>query len=90
MNMPHYMVRFSIGENNTYVYPESVAGVVWKLAMYHYAERVMVGETDATVEAEGRQVVSLSADEANKLVEEYQASYPKPEDVPDPFRLPPQ
>jgi hypothetical protein len=87
--MPHYLIRYSIGANNAYVYPESVAGVVWKLAIYHYTEPVMVGETDATLEADGRQVASLSSDEANKLIEQYQASYPKPGDIPDPLRLPP-
>jgi hypothetical protein len=87
--MTHYLVRYSIGDNNTYVYPESVAGVAWKLAMYHYTEQVMVGETDAAVETDGRQVVSLSSEEANKLIEEYQSSFPKPRDVPDPLRLPP-
>ena len=86
--MAHYMVRYSRGENNTYVYPESVAGVEWKLAMYHYTEQVMVGETDATVVTDERQVLPLTSDEADKLIEEYQSSYPKPRDIPDPFRLP--
>jgi hypothetical protein len=81
--MAHYLVRFSLGENNTYVYPESVTGVVWKSAMYHYTEQAMVGETDASVEADGKQVVSLTSEEAKKLTEEYQASYPKPKDLPD-------
>jgi hypothetical protein len=84
--MAHYLVRYSLGENNTYVYPESVTGVVWKSAIYHYTEQVMVGETDETVEADGKKVVSLPSDEAKKLVEEYQSSYPKPKDLPDSLR----
>lgn len=86
--MPHYLVRYSLGENNTYVYPASIAGVVWKLAMYHYTEQVMVGETDATIETDGREILPLSAEEVNKLIEEYQASYPKPRELPNPFDLP--
>jgi hypothetical protein len=88
--MPHYLVRYSLGENNTYVYPASIAGVVWKLAMYHYVERVMVGETDATIETDGRAILPISAEEANKLIEEYQASYPKPGALPNPLDLPPR
>ena len=84
--MAHYLVRYSLGENNTYVYPESVTGVVWKSAIYHYTEQVMVGETDTTLEAQGKQVTSLTLEEAKKLMEEYQASYPKPKDLPDPLR----
>ena len=86
--MAHYLVRYTFGDNNTYVYPESVAEVVWKSAVYHYTEQVMVGETDATVETDGKQVTSLAPDEAEKLIEEYQASYPKPTDLPDSLRVP--
>ena len=86
--MAHYLVRYSLGENNTYVYPESVTGVVWKSAIYHYTEQVMVGETDAKLEADGKQVTSITSDDAKKLMKEYQASYPKPNDLPDPLRKP--
>jgi hypothetical protein len=87
--MAHYMVRYSRGTNNNYVYPESVVGVVWMSVVYHYTDQVMVGETDATVETDEKQVATLTADDANKLVEEYQASYPKSPDlvVAEPPRL---
>jgi len=86
--MANYLVRYSLGENNTYVYPESVAGMVWKSAIYHHTEQAMVGETDASPEVDGKQVVSLTPDEARKLAEEYQASYPKSKDLPDLLRMP--
>ena len=86
--MAHYMVRYSLGDNNTYVYPESVAGVVWRSVVYHYTEQVMVGETDATVETDGKQVLSLTLQKAKKRIKEYQSSYPKPKNLPDPLHIP--
>jgi hypothetical protein len=86
--MPYYLVRYSLGENNTYEYPKNLAGVVWKSAMYHYTDQAMVGETDAALEADGRQITSLTSEEAKKLIEEYQVSHPKPKDLPDPLGLP--
>ena len=88
--MPHYLVRYSLGENHAYVYPPGVARVVWRLAMYHPTEPVMVGETDAELETDERQVLPLTPEEAAKLMDEYQASYPRSGDLPDPFRLPPR
>ena len=87
--MAHYMVRYLRGTNNNYVYPESVVGVVWKSAVYHYTDQVMVGETNTTIETDGKQVTNLTADDANKLIEEYQSSYPKSPDlvVAEPPRL---
>lgn len=78
--MAHYLVRYSLGANNTYIYPESVEQIVWKSVVYDYSDQVMVGETDAPVEADGKQVTSLTPDEAQKLIKKYQASYPKPGD----------
>ena len=87
--MAYYLVRYSLGENNTYVYPESIAGVVWQSSMYHYTEQAMVGETDATLEADDKLIVSLTEDEARKLIEEYQSSYPKPVDPLSSLHSPP-
>jgi hypothetical protein len=58
--------------------------------MYHPTEPVMVGETDAELETDERQVLPLTPEEAAKLMDEYQASYPRSGDLPDPFRLPPR
>jgi hypothetical protein len=88
--MSHYLVHYSYGANNAYDYPKSIADVVWKLVVYHYTDQVMVGETDAVVKADGKQVITLTPDEANKLIEEYQSSYPKLQNLPDPLRLPPK
>jgi len=88
--MAYYLVHYSLGENNTYIYPESIAGVVWKSSMYHYTEQTMVGETDATLEVDGKQVISLTSDEARNLTEEYQSSYPMPNDPLDSLYLPPK
>ena len=86
--MAYYMVRYSPGANNSYVYPESVAGVVWKSTVYHYSKQVMIGETDADVETDEKQVSSLTSDKAKKLIKEYKSSYPKPTELPDPIRIP--
>jgi hypothetical protein len=86
--MNHYLIHYSHGANSAYDYPKSIAGVVWKLVVYHYTDLVMVGETDAAVKADGKRVIALTPDKANKLIAEYQSSYPKPQDLPDPLRLP--
>lgn len=78
--MAHYMVRFSRGENESYVYPDSLQGVVWNSVTYHATQPVMVGETDAALEADGSQITSVSPEEARKLIEDYQAGYPKRKD----------
>lgn len=74
--MAHYLIRYSLGPNNEYVYPAGVAGVVWKSTQYHATAQVMVGETDASVKANGKTVIALTADRAAKLVTEHRASYP--------------
>ena len=86
--MAYYMVRYTLGADNHYDYPASVAGVVWKSAVYHYTEHVMVGETDAKVEADGKQVIALNSDKAKQLTKQYQASYPKSPKLPDLPHLP--
>ena len=88
--MSHYLIHYSPGANNAYDYPKSITGVVWKLVVYHYTDQVMVGETDAAVKADGKQVIALTPEEANKLIKEYQSSYPKPQNLPGPLRLPPK
>lgn len=86
--MAHYLVRYSIGANNEYLYPESVAGVVWKSTVYHFTDHVMVGETDAKIKADGKQVVALTPNTAKIQIKKYQSSYPKSEETPDALRLP--
>ena len=80
--MTHYLVHYSLGKDNEYVYPQSVIGVVWKSTIYHYTERVMIGETDDKVKADRKKVIALKPKESKKLVEKYNASYPKPEGLP--------
>lgn len=81
--MPHYQVKYSLGKNNEFVYPESVAGVVWKSTLYHYTDHVMIGETDDDVHANGKEVISLSSDEVRKLEKEYRSTRPKPKKSPE-------
>jgi len=81
--MAYYLIRYSLGLNNEYVYPAGVAGVVWKTTQYHATAHVMVGETDASVKANGKTIVALSADRAAKLVAEHRAGYPGASDQPD-------
>ena len=81
--MASYLVRFSIGKNNEYVYPESVARVVWKSAVYHPTDRTMIGDTDAKVKADGKSVVGLKPAQAVKLVGAFRARYPKPRQLPE-------
>ena len=81
--MPHYQVRYSLGPNNEYEYPKSVAGTVWKSVVYHYSDRVMVGETDSEIAAGGKEAVGLTPDQAAKLEKEYRSSYPKLEVSPE-------
>ncbi len=85
--MAHYVVRFTLRPNNTHVYPKSVEGVVWKSIVYHYTKYVMIGETDAKVKADGKRVRALTPDQAKKLMEEYQSSYPEPQGLPEPLRI---
>lgn len=80
--MGHYKVRYSVGRSNAYVYPKSVAGVVWTSVVYHATDRVMIGETDMDVKADRKNVVALTPAQARKLVEEYRAGYPKPKKLP--------
>jgi hypothetical protein len=80
--MAYYNVRYSVGKNSEYVYPKNLEGVVWKFTVYHYSQKGMVGETDAKVAADGKQVIALKSDQAKKLIKEYQSSYPKAEELP--------
>ena len=81
--MAHHLVRYSIGANNEQLYPKSVSGVVWKSTVYHYTDRVMIGETDSDVAASGEEVVALKRDRAAKLAKEYRSSYPQPKELPN-------
>jgi hypothetical protein len=80
--MGHYKVRYRLGQHNEYVYPASMSAVAWKSVVYHATERVMVGETDADIKADGKDMVALDPQEAKKLAEEYASSYPKPKNLP--------
>ena len=57
---------------------EEVTGVVWKSAVYHYRQPLMVGETDAALKADGKRVIALKPSQARQLCKECLASYPKP------------
>ncbi|MBI2358343.1 MAG: hypothetical protein HYV04_05475 [Deltaproteobacteria bacterium] len=80
--MASYLVCYSLGERNQYIYPEVLAGVTWKSAVYHATERKMVGETDQKVKSDGKNVIALKPAEAAKLVKQYRASYPEPKPLP--------
>ena len=80
--MPFYVVRYAVSKKHEYVYPRSIANVVWKLAVYHYKERVMIGETDSRVKADGKEVVSVERKEAQRLIGQFRASYPRIEGSP--------
>jgi hypothetical protein len=75
--MSKYLVRFSIGKNNVYVYPATTAGAVWKQAIYHHKQLAMVGETDNDIKADGKLVKRLDSAGADRLIKEFMASYPK-------------
>jgi|GEM_PF-3404136 len=85
--MAHYLVRFSRGANNKYVYPKSMEGVVWKTTVYHHTERVMVGETDAKIKADGKKVIALTPAEAKKQIKRLQSSFPALQDLPGPMKF---
>lgn len=78
--MPSYLVKYSIGKNNEYVYPRTAAGVVWKSIVYHCTEHQMIGETDDDVQDDGKEVIALTSDEARKLENEYRSTHPEPEE----------
>jgi hypothetical protein len=80
--MAFYKVRYSMGPNNTLVYPASIAGVVWTSAAYDANDRVMVGETAATVKTDRKSVSALTPAQAKKLIAAYRASYPTLEELP--------
>ena len=69
--MAFYHVKYSIGKNNDYVYPQSVAGIVWSTTVNNNIEMAMVGETDDEVSVDGRDVVALKPGEAKRLITKY-------------------
>lgn len=85
--MAYYLVHYTVGDQNQYIYPPAVTGVVWKSAVYHYSEPVMVGETEQTVVADGEKVIALTPAQFKKQVKKLQASFPQ-QDLPDPLGPP--
>ena len=83
--MAYYLVHYLLGANKEYVYPKSMEGVVWKSAVYHFTEHVMVGETDEKVKADGKHINALTPTQAKELIKKCQASYPKQRNMPDPL-----
>ncbi len=69
--MPFYLVRYTIGKNNEYVYPGGVTGVVWKTNIYNPVKMAMVGETDDEVSVDEKNVVALKPTKAKKLIKKY-------------------
>ena len=78
--MAFYLVKYMIGNNNEYVYPNSVKRVIWNSTLYHSSENTMVGETDDDVQPDGTNVIALTPDEAEKLKKEYLSSTPENEE----------
>ena len=75
--MPYYQLFFTKNKNNKFIYPSSVQNVVWNMTVYHYTENKMIGRTDSTLKTQKGSLVELSEEEANKLIAEYEKSYPK-------------
>jgi hypothetical protein len=76
--MPHYQVRYELGDDGSYIYPEGIARVVWKRLVYHGSEPMMVGDTDDEVEGSEPDIVPLQAKRAAALMKRYEASQTKP------------
>ena len=67
--MPYYQIRFSRDENHRYSYPDGVARVVWRSAVYHATDTMMIGETDQSVSSDGKKVVALTDEQARESIE---------------------
>lgn len=80
--MKFFKVRYQIGPHGEYIYPPGVAKVVWRSAYYHYTEKVMIGETDRQLAADGDAVIELEKAEALAEIDEFQKSVPTPPEEP--------
>lgn len=86
--MAYYLVHYTVGTDNQLVYPKNAGGVVWKSAVYHFQDHVMVGETDQKVKADGKTVIALKAAQFQEQIKALQASFPKAKDPDAPRAVP--
>jgi hypothetical protein len=86
--MAYYLIHYTVGADNQFVYPKSVAGVVWKSTVYHFKDHVLVGETDQRIKADGKTIIGLKAPEFQEQTKALQASFPKAKDPDAPRSVP--
>ncbi len=86
--MAYYLVNYTVGADNQFVYPKNVAGVVWKSAVYQFKDHVLVGETDRKIKADGTTVIALKAPEFDEQMKALQAGFPKAKDPDAPRTVP--
>jgi len=84
--MKTYKVTYTRGAQGEYIYPASVAGVTWSNVHYHPAEAFMIGETDAELVADGKDVVLLTKKEATSALTQLRKMVPPPPKV-DPLSI---
>lgn len=88
--MNHYKITYTINARNERVYPAAMKGAVFTMTQDHPSEHLMVAATESDLAEDGTAVVSLAADEAQTLMQQFQDSMPKPPPMPgDPFPVPP-
>ena len=49
--------------------------------IYHHEKREMIGETEEEVKADGEDIIELKPDAAEKIISEFDASYPSDDDT---------
>ncbi len=78
--MKYYQVKYKTEKKGDLVYPASVNQVVWERTQNHFSEDAMIGGTNSKIEADGKSVIELKKEDAEKLIEEYKKSFPKIKD----------
>jgi len=76
--MNFYQIHYTIADNGEFQYPAQVRNVVWKNTHYHNSEHFMLAESDQNVQADGKDVVQLTEDQARALLDRILRSYPAP------------
>ena len=85
--MNFYRVQYTIDKAHNLVYPDAMSGIVWKRAIYHHEKHEMIGETEEEVKADGKDIIELKPDAAEKLISEFEASYPSDDDTSKPDKV---
>lgn len=74
--MNYYKISYSVNDKNERVYPKKMKDVVFVLTQDHPHDLHMIGGTESKIDT-GRGIVGLTAEEAESLINEYQASFQK-------------